>query len=121
MITLDLTNFLLIWLSLSCQRLKAFEKNSFTASLEERVSQLEITVAELEESLVEDYGLIKRCRMPTFEHGVASCNHLGNMRLRILDTNEGLCVDLTPGKVCKALCDAGWIQTPGIQRSLYLL
>ena len=114
MIALDQTNFLLIWLLLSCHRLKAFEKNSFTASLEERVSQLEITVAELEESLVEDYGLIKRCRMPTFEHGVASCNHLGKMSFSILDTKEGLCVDLTPGKVCKALCDAGWIQTPGI-------
>ena len=85
--TTDFTHFLLVWLSLSCQRLKAFEKNSFTASLEERVSQLEITVAELEESLVEDYGLIKRCRMPTFEHGVASCNHLGNLRSRILDIN----------------------------------
>ena len=52
-----------------------------SATLEERVSQLEITVAELEESLVEDYGLIKRCRLPTFEHGVASCNHLGKKSL----------------------------------------
>ena len=59
--------------------------------------------------------------MPTFEHGVASCNHLGKLSFIILDSNEGLCVDLTPGKVCKALCDAGWIQTPGIQRSLHLL
>lgn len=49
-----------------------------SATLEDRVSKLELTVAELEDSLVEDYGLIKRCRMPTFEHGVASCNHLGN-------------------------------------------
>ena len=56
-----------------------------SSTLEDRVSQLELTVAELEDSLVEDYGLIKRCRTPTFEHGVASCNHLGKISLGILD------------------------------------
>ena len=112
--TLDFTIFLVVWLSLLCNRLNA------ALTLEERVSQLEVTVAELEESLVEDYGLIKRCRMPTFEHGVASCNHLGKMSFSILDTNEDFFVDLTPGKVCKALCDAGWIQTPGIKKFIFL-
>ena len=85
--------------------------------MEERVSQLELTVAELEDSLVKDYGLIRRCRVPTFEHGVASCNHLGKLTIMILENSGArvLCfVDLTPGKVCKALCNAGWIQTPGI-------
>ena len=56
-----------------------------SSTLEARVSQLELTVAELEDSLVEDYGLIKRCRTPTFEHGVASCNHFGKISLDILD------------------------------------
>ena len=66
---------------------KSLISRMFVASstLEERVSQLELTVAELEDSLVEDYGLIKRCRTPTFEHGVASCNHLGKICLGILD------------------------------------
>ena len=59
-----------------------------SASLEERVSQLELTVAELEDSLVKDYGLIRRCRVPIFEHGVASCNHLGKMTIMIQENCE---------------------------------
>ena len=46
-------------------------------SLEARVSRLEATVAQLEESLVRDYGLVKRCREPRLEHGVAACNYQG--------------------------------------------
>ena len=46
-------------------------------TLEARVSRLEATVAQLEESLVRDYGLVKRCREPRLEHGVAACNYQG--------------------------------------------
>ena len=46
-------------------------------TLEARVSRLEATVAQLEESLVRDYGLVKRCREPGLEHGVAACNYQG--------------------------------------------
>ena len=46
-------------------------------TLEGRVSRLEATVAQLEESLVRDYGLVKRCREPRLEHGVAACNYQG--------------------------------------------
>ena len=46
-------------------------------SLEARVSRLEATVAQLEESLVRDYGLVKRCREPRLQHGVAACNYQG--------------------------------------------
>ena len=62
---------------------------------------MEDVVSRIEESLVEDYGLVKRCRLPHFDHGVASCNYH----------------DLKPGSVCKSICDAGWIASPGMFRS----
>ena len=61
------------------------------------MSQLELTVAELEDSLVEDYGLIKRCRTPTFEHGVASCNHLGKLNQHLLGKIEAVLSRPDPG------------------------
>jgi len=68
-------------------------------SLEERLTNLEKVVSQLEESLVKDYGLIKRCRVPQVEHGEASCDY----------------VDLKPGSKCKVICDAGWTPSPGKQ------
>ena len=71
------------------------------------MTRLEDIVSRIEESLVEDYGLVRRCRLPLFDHGVASCNYH----------------DLKPGSVCKSICDAGWIASPGtsiVQEVLYL-
>jgi len=68
-------------------------------SLEQRLTKLEKEVAQLEDSLVTDYGLIRRCRLPQIEHGKASCNFK----------------DLKPYTLCKVICNPGWIPTPGKQ------
>ena len=45
--------------------------------LEARVEDLEEVVHSLEESLVKDYGLVKRCRLPQVENGLVVCRFKG--------------------------------------------
>ena len=57
--------------------IKVILREICSLSLEERVEILENKFTQLEHDLVEDYGLIRRCKEPVIDHGVASCNYKG--------------------------------------------
>ena len=73
----------------------------YSLSLEQRVTEMEKQLSDLtglvanilEQELVDRYGMIRRCPLPTVDHGEVECS------------NE----DRKPGTTCKALCAPGYI------------
>ena len=53
-------------------------------TLEERVEVLEEIVMEIEDKLVQDYGLVKRCQLQQVENGISVCRFKG------IEENESL-------------------------------
>ena len=47
-------------------------------TLEERVEVLEEIVMEIEDKLVQDYGLVKRCQLQQVENGISVCRFKGD-------------------------------------------
>merc|ERR1719431_567077 len=65
-------------------------------SLEERVAELETSLAALEPLLVARYGLVRQCEVPQVQNGEAVCP-----------------TKLKPGALCRVRCYPGYIKTPG--------
>ena len=47
---------------------------------------MEEKLSELETDLVDNYGLVRRCKEPEVIHGVASCNYKGKQLIGWQDT-----------------------------------
>ena len=90
--------------------------------LEQRVEKLEEDFGKLEEAIVFDYGLVKRCRLQTVENGKSVCRFKGKAINYHYSVDVRLChSDLKPGVECKARCNSGWIPTPGPLLSLFYI
>eukprot|EP00092_Neocalanus_flemingeri_P098524 GFUD01125649.1.p1 GENE.GFUD01125649.1~~GFUD01125649.1.p1 ORF type:complete len:469 (+),score=91.01 GFUD01125649.1:119-1525(+) len=66
------------------------------SALEKHVDYLEATLNDLEPLFVSRYGLIRNCMTPTVLNGKAQCDE-----------------KLKPGAKCSAVCNPGYIGTPG--------
>ena len=86
------------------QRVEELERQ--LGGLENKVQVLEkqmgglksLVITTLEQELVDNYGMIRRCPKPEVEHGVVTC------------TNE----DIVPGTRCEAACDPGYPPGPSV-------